>query len=1121
LFFACLILPLAAAEPKRFFDIPAGTAERTLREFATQSGVEVLFATEAAAGVQTNSVKGDFAARDAVQQMLQGTPLHVVNDEKNRVMRIGRPPPTKSPVRHGEPNRGRSVNSRAEQANDPVSSPTMNRKNPLALLLGWLALSVTPIHAVSAAEGSSPSSLAQKSGTITGSVSNSATRNLLEGARIEVPALQLAALTDNTGRFVLGGVPSGTHELVVTYTGLDSARFEVTVVSGQRAVRDIELTSAIYTLQAFTVTGEREGDALALTAQRNAGNVKNVVAMDSFGNLPNMAAGEVVMRLPGIAGNPTDEGHAAKFNVRGIPPEQNAVTVDGGLLPSFGLNRGFELNRMTSGMYEQLELIKGHTPDRSANSLGGTINMKTRSPLSMKEKRRLSYNVAVRVAPPFTDQVPLREDHRAHPMLQFAYQEVFDVLGGERNLGMAVNLFYNENALGGFGTIRDFQNTMSSPAYLWSYRTWENYNNNKQASINLKTEFRYSFNTKFLLNVTANHDIQRFRRRFEARAWTGTAATVPNATTSGIVPGFTDKIVEVRPTVSSNMDIHAAGPVSYTVNMHTFDFGAEHRYGPLLLDYNAGYAQTTNRVGLGPTGGQYNFTQRLSNIGWILDRTRDDLHPRFIQTAGPDMADPNNYRPTANGLTHTPREDSRRITNLRGNALYELPTPIRLDLKTGFSYQKESTARLNYSRRWSYIGTTGLPADPSAVSYDFVKTGRVLPRWEPAALMNVHEPADPSLWREDLYYREMIKYTGSPGVSEAVTAGYVMAQGKLAREGFLERTGFITGVRTEKTEVESYGWVRARVGSTPAQQIADPVGSAERDYASTRREMKGSYTKSFPSVHLSHDITANLKGRLSWSTSFGRPLLNLLLPVETPSEVNQTVRVSNPSILPQTANNWDATLDYYFEPVGNVSIGWFHKDIRNYIVNGINAGTVSGGNDNGFNGQYEGFTLLTAANAGTAVVQGWEFSYQHQFTSLPGLLKGLSGLANYTILDTRGDFGGTSSRATGEVAGFIPRAGNLMLNWRYRGFSARVLYNFTGEHIESYSATSAALNLYRFERKTVNLSLGYNVRPNLSFSLDVNNLFNEPQRLYVGLRERMQNTTITFTSISAGVSGRF
>ena len=92
---------------------------------------------------------------------------------------------------------------------------------------------------------------------------------------------------------------------------------------------------------------------------------------------------------------------------------------------------------------------------------------------------------------------------------------------------------------------------------------------------------------------------------------------------------------------------------------------------------------------------------------------------------------------------------------------------------------------------------------------------------------------------------------------------------------------------------------------------------------------------------------------------------------KTPNENNRTVTISNPSLLPQTATNWDATLEYYFEPVGSVSVGWFHKTIKDYIVNGINAGTVASGNNNGFNGEKDGFTILTRANAGTATVQGW------------------------------------------------------------------------------------------------------------------------------------------------------
>lgn len=997
----------------------------------------------------------------------------------------------------------------------------MKSKHTVVLILGWTALVLAPVQPASAAALSAN----QQNGTITGTVSNLATRNLLEGAKVEVVGLSLGTLTDNTGRYVLSGVPAGSHEIVVSYIGLDPSRSRVTVAPRERVVSDFELTSGIYTLDAFKVTGEREGDALAITAQRNAMNVKNIVAMDSFGNLPNMSAGEVVMRLPGVAGNPTEEGLAYRFNVRGMDAALNTVTVDGGLMASIGTNRAFELQSLTGTMFEQLELIKGHTPDKGADSLGGTINMKTRSPLNLREKRRISYSATMRVAPSFTEQIPLREEHRAHPLITLGYQEVFSILGGERNLGVAVNLFYSENAVGGYRVTNQYQNTMATPAYLWSYQTRENFNNRKQRSVNVKTDYRHSFNTKFSLNLTVNDNVERFRRSFNTRAYTGNANTVPNATTSGVVPGFTDKITQVRAIPGAQIDILANGPNSYIVETYLIDFGGEHDYGSLLIDYNLGFSRNHQQTGMHARGGSTSLTHRISNIGWIVDTTQSDTYPRLIQTAGPDMTNPANYRPIANGLTKSTSEQPQEVPQARGNVRYTLPTAVPVHLKTGFAWRKQSVDLSNYSRRWSYTGATGLAADPKASPYANMKTGMNLPRWQISDFFGGGSagwfPADPSLWREDLYYHEQLKFTGTRQASEEVLAGYLMTRGNFGRSGWLGRTGYLTGVRMEKTDTEGSGWVRARFASTVAQQQADPVGTAERDYAENRRVTTGSYTKSFPSAHLTHDLTPNLKTRLSWSTSFGRPALSNLLPNETVSETNETVTVNNPGLLPQTAKNWDFTLDYYFEPVGNLSIGWFEKKIRNYIISGVDAGIVGGGADNGYNGEYEGFSRRTTANAGTATVRGWEFSYQQQFTFLPGLLKGLSGSANYTLIDTRGDFGGTSNRSTDEVPGFIPRSANASLSWRHRGFSTRVLYNFTGSHIATYNEANPGLRIFRYDRNTVNVGLAYQWRPAVTFTCDVANLFNEKQRLYQGVEGRTQDIIINFVTITLGVSGRF
>ncbi len=950
-------------------------------------------------------------------------------------------------------------------------------------------------------------------GSIVGNVSNAGTGNFLEGARVEIPALGVSALTDNTGRFVLGDLPAGTHEIVASYTGLDLAKDQIVLAAGQRANRNFDLTTGIYQLQAFSVTGEREGNAAAITAQRNATNLKNVVAIDAYGNLPNMNASELAVLLPGVAGSLSDEGNIIGFTIRGMPPALNTITIDGALMASQGgAGRATRIHTITGSMFDSLELTKGHTPDKESGSLGGTVNLKSRSPLGMKEKRRLTYNFSARLAPSFSQQIPLREDHPLHPLLNVAYQEKFSAFGSaEPNFAVAVNLFYSEQAVGFFSTTRDFQNVTSQPAYLWDYRTQDNYNNRKQSSINTKFDFRLSSNTKVALNLIYNDAMERFRLRYLFRAFTGSQTVVPSAT-SGVIPGFTDRITSVRAIPASTIDITSQMSHFFHRQRHA-DIGVEQTFGPLQLDYNA-VASNDHINGGGGDGGV--LVNRVTNVGWTLDRTVSDLYPRFIQTAGPDIANPASYRP--NSLNFADNFDAHEIREIRGNARYKLPTELPLFLKTGFRLREEEIAGSPRSTtRYNFTGTNSgqLPTDPTVKTFGDHKTGLKIPAWNANAISRGRVPVDASLWREDAYFREMTKFTGSSGVSETVTAGYLMAQGSI------KRTGYIVGVRTERTEDESYGWTRNRVPSTAAQQTADPVGSAQRDYANNRRELNGNYTKSFPSAHLTHDITPNLKARLSWSNSFGRPPLSNLTPLETVNETAQTLTINNPALRPQIAESWDTSLEYYFEPVGNLSVTWFHKTIDDYFVNNVESGIVGPGLDNGYNGEYSGFTLLSRANLGTAVVQGWELSYQQQFTFLPGVLKGLGLSANLTVLETRGNFGGAATRRTGEVPGFVPRTGNVVLSWRHQGIGVRVVANRTGEFINAFTEGSPGRNQYTRARTTVNAGIAYQWRPALSFSMDVQNVFNAPQQFYRGNPDQMSEYRIPGTTITFGVSGRF
>ena len=954
-------------------------------------------------------------------------------------------------------------------------------------------------------------------GVLSGTVSNAVTGNLLEGARVEVPALGLSALADKTGRYVLTGLPAGAHEVVASYVGLDAARASVTVSPGGRTARDFDLNAGVYKLDTFVVAGAREGNAASITAQRNADNVKNVVALDAFGNLPNMSAGEVAIRLPGVAAGLDDEGNVTGLIIRGQGAANNRITVDGDLLASTAsLSRQFQTHSMTGAMFEQLEVIKGHTPDKSADSVGGTVNLVTRSPLSMREKRRVTYSFATRWAPSFTDQVKLRRDHPAHPLLNLSYQEVFDAFGGSRNLGVAVNTFYSENVSGGFRTIRDFQNTTSQPAYLYTWANQDFFNNRKQASVNAKVDYRLTPGTRLSFNTIYNDAFEPFNRLYEVTALTAQSVATLDAAgnptgTGAILPNFTGTVTQARGLASSIVRVNET-MFSFLNRTRAASLGGVHELGALRVDWTASWSRATPHLGVGGGG---TLTLDLPGVGWRLDRTASDLYPAFTQTEGPDFRNIANYRP--NGQLNA-RNSSRlsEVTGLRADAAYTLPLELKAALKAGFSRREQTSGVSNRDRRWNYAGgTRPFTADPSIVTWMSERTGYAPPMFETAALIRDNTPVDAALWTEDNYFRESQQFINTRELTERVTAGYAMTQG---RAGAL---GFLAGVRQERTEVDAFGYVRARVLSTAAQQAADPAGSARRDYAGNARRIRRDYTDAFPSAHLTYDLTRALKARLSWSTSFGRAQPSNLLPNETPNETAQTLTINNPGLKPQYAREWDAALEYYFEPVGLLSIGWFRKEIRDYIVGGIDGGRVGTGNDNGYNGDYAGFQILQSANAGSATVNGWEISYQQQFTFLPGLLRTLGLSANYTRLQTHGVFAGTTYLTTGQVAGFIPETANLNVSWRYRALGARVRTNYHGSYINSFSAATPARNQYRYSRTVTDLGFTWQLRPNTQLFWDIANVANEPQAFYRFVPSQMERTIINGVTWTMGVSGRF
>lgn len=953
-------------------------------------------------------------------------------------------------------------------------------------------------------------------GTIAGTVTSTATRNALQGAMVSIPKLNRTVFTDESGRFLIQGLPPGVVDLTVGYSGFNDARKQVNVGGGTTASVDIQMQSSdVVTMEKFTVATEREGAALSITEQRNAANIKNVTALDEWGNLPTLSIAELAMRLPGITWTTDEDDVINNVSIRGQPSGFTRLNIDG--MSSTGVGgdgRSATLHSFSGAMYEQIEIIAGQTPDRRADGLGGQLNLKTRSPLSMSEKRRFNYNISARWAPPFSQRTQQRADHPIHPVFSLSYQERFDVLGGARNLGVAVNASYTE----GVNMIAQdnlfYQATTDPVAFFNDYTTTTGLNHRFIMGVSARVDYRLSprtvFSARFLYNGGKEPYYDRTR-----------IDPLGNGTTS-ITPGFTANRTELRPVAGAagtRMDLEM-WRFSFISKNPTATVTADHNLGPLKLDYAARWSNTHWDSGAGRDrqGGQ--LFMRDENIGFVLDKS--DLDGRvFTQTTGASVYDPASYRTNIQFTKRDTITDTNEVS-ATVNAAYTLPTELPITVKSGLdTVNRRVNNRQVAPRRWNrnanHAGPAGTLIPLSGHTLMPVTrfeernapAGQRIPVFDPASVH--HELSNTALWTEDLVFAAQQPYTSRRLFEEAVDAGYIQAQTRLGRLTVLG------GVRFEDVNVDTFTYVRYQI--LPVASEPDPFRRSALEYRPSARE--GGYTKSFPSIHFSYDITENLKARASWSTSYGRATLAQMVAGVTFDRTAETVTAGNPGVRPQMAKNIDAKLEYYFKNSGVLTFGVFDKKITDYILN-RGLGEIGSGPDNGFEGDFAGFTLVAPSNAGDATVRGWEADYRQRLTFLPGVLKGITFAANYTWLKTEGRFTGTNPIATNDVPGFIPDAGNVRLVYNYRKFGASIVANYTGEHIHALSPlTPAGSRFYRKDLVRVNVGATYKWRPEAQFYVDVSNIFEENILTYRAIPSRIRQEIWNGRTINIGVSGQF
>ncbi|SEK79747.1 TonB-dependent receptor [Roseateles sp. YR242] len=132
-------------------------------------------------------------------------------------------------------------------------------------------------------------------------------------------------------------------------------------------------------LDTVVTLGQAAALRSAVDKQAAATGIINVVHADGIGQLPDNNAAEALARLPGVSVE-RDQGEGRFIRVRGLGPDYNTVTINGAVAPaSQSDKRAPGLDLVPSGLIRSLEVDKTLTPDQDANSLGGTVTVRTLS----------------------------------------------------------------------------------------------------------------------------------------------------------------------------------------------------------------------------------------------------------------------------------------------------------------------------------------------------------------------------------------------------------------------------------------------------------------------------------------------------------------------------------------------------------------------------------------------------------------------------------------------------------------------------------------------------------------------------------------------------------------------
>ena len=301
-----------------------------------------------------------------------------------------------------------------------------------------------------------------------------------------------------------------------------------------------------------------------------------------------------------------------------------------------------------------------------------------------------------------------------------------------------------------------------------------------------------------------------------------------------------------------------------------------------------------------------------------------------------------------------------------------------------------------------------------------------------------------------------------------------------------------------------------RPGVTAAQQAS---ALAFANGGSVPDDAANEFGNWLPSFNVRLNLTPRLLMRFAASKAITRPnfgdLRNFVSLGFNGANGVFEARATNPYLRPIKADQLDATAEWYFAKVGQLTGTLFYKHLTDVIVD--NSGFVR---DFVNNGSSYALALTGPANAsGSTNVKGAELSYQQTYEFLPGPLAGLGMQATYTFIDAgkvratppafRASTDPTPNEGDGnqppiDITGLydnLPLAQlskhnfNVSAFYDKYGIYARIAYSWRSKYLlNNRDAIFPFLPIYSDPTGQTDASLFYTVNQNFKIGIQANNL---------------------------------